>query len=85
MLVTPEIIKKILKENLEIESDLSDIDLDQHLIELGLDSIYFIQLIVAFESEFDIQFDEEELDMENFSTINNIINYLNVKIKKKEN
>ena len=60
------ITKEVLKcENVEIgEKD--------DLIELGLDSLKAIELVVGLEAEFNIMIDEDDLLIENLSTILNI-------------
>lgn len=80
MIATEEVIKEILSENIELELDVSAIEAEQDLTDLGLDSVYFIQLMVAFENVFGLTFEEEDLDIENFITINKTINYLNKKL-----
>ena len=47
--------------------------------DLGYDSIQFIELIVKIENEFCIEIDESTLFMENFSTIEKIVDLINEK------
>lgn len=44
------------------------------------DSITFMKMVVALESEFDIEFDDEILLIENFPTVDSIISYVESKI-----
>lgn len=63
--------------NIVVNSDAlfggNSIEYDNKLIEFGLDSIGVIDIIVSLEEEFGFEFDVNELVLDNFSTINNII------------
>lgn len=54
--------------------------LDTNLYELGVDSISFISLVVALESRFNIEFDDDLLSTSEFSTIQSIIEYVSQKL-----
>ncbi|MEC2074262.1 acyl carrier protein [Alkalihalophilus marmarensis] len=58
-------ITNILKELLNKE----EIDKSEDLTKIGLDSITSIELIVDLEEEFSIEFDDSELLLSNFETI----------------
>lgn len=66
---------KIINELLENNEKIT-INKDESLINLGMDSIAFINLVVIIEDTFKIEIEEEELLMENFLTINSIENLL---------
>jgi acyl carrier protein len=57
-----------------------DIPLDADLANLGLNSIKFISLTVELEKLYNITFDDNELLYDSFSTINNIIERIFLKI-----
>lgn len=61
-----EIISEVLK------CDVSLIGESDDLIELGLDSLKAIELVVGLEEAFDIMIDEEDLLIENLSTVTDI-------------
>lgn len=69
-------VKRIIANQLEVEADkLSD---NVSLFEdLGADSIDTVELIIAFEVEFDIEIPEEEA--ESLFTLNDIYNYIQQK------
>lgn len=46
------------------------------LTSLGLNSLLFIKFVVRLEVEFDIDFDDENMDVRNFATINDIVAYV---------
>ncbi|PJN52292.1 hypothetical protein PAEAM_46970 [Paenibacillus sp. GM1FR] len=46
--------------------------LDEDLRVLGLNSISFIKLIIALENEFNIEMDDEYLELENFTTLQHL-------------
>lgn len=57
-----------------------NIDADQDIAQLGMDSLKFIQLIVKIEAEFNISFDDD-LVFENLNTIRKLVNAVSEKVK----
>ncbi|EML6324632.1 acyl carrier protein [Bacillus cereus] len=70
-------VENILKEILEVEQD---IDLNEDLSSIGLDSLVSVSLIVELEEKFGITFDDDELIFENFSNIKKIIDIVESKM-----
>lgn len=57
------------------EIDKKDIKLDSNLInDLGLESLDVVDLVVAFEKEFNIKIDDK--DIKQFQTVEDIVKYL---------
>jgi acyl carrier protein len=75
-----DILLKYIKEELlnnEIEDDFDD---TEDLLGSGiLDSLGMVQLIAFVESEFNIQVGPEDMVIENFMTVNHIVNYIQSK------
>lgn len=67
-----EITSKIKKIISELLPNIEELDPDDNLLMKGLDSLSAIKLIVALEQEFGIDFDDEELVVEEFLTIKGI-------------
>jgi len=64
-------VREIIAEQLDI--DLDDITLETSLVEdLKADSLDIVELIMAFEDEFEIKIDDDVL--ENILTVQDIIN-----------
>lgn len=57
-----------------------NVSLDMDFNSVGLDSITFIKIIVALESEFDFEFDDEMLLITKFPTIKAMVEYVESKI-----
>ena len=53
-----------------------NIDGTTNLRELGLNSLLFIKFVVRLEVEFDVDFDDESMDIDTFITINDIAKYI---------
>jgi acyl carrier protein len=73
-MVSEDRIKEIIVEQLgveesEIMSEASFID------DLGADSLDTVELVMAFEEEFDIEIPDE--DAENIRTVKDVVDYLN--------
>jgi len=71
-----EITDKIV-ELFNVQSKLGQND---NLISIGLDSIRFVNLIVALEEMYDVSFEDDEFLVENFSTVQQIIDRIQSKL-----
>ena len=64
-----EFIKKNAKEvGIEVEKDT--------VISETIDSITFVEMVVALETEFNFEFDDEMLSFSNFETIGQLVDYV---------
>lgn len=65
-----EKLREIVARVLELsEEEAGDLDRDADLMELGLDSMTCVEVVVNLEDEFGITVEEEDLLVENMSTI----------------
>lgn len=71
-------VRALIKDNIELIMPIENIDIEQDLIKLGMDSINSIKIIVAIEKEF--AFEDEDLNYENFQNIKTIISYIERRI-----
>lgn len=63
------------------EADLKDETLLRE--DLGMDSLRFINMIVALENAYGFEFDDEFLSYERLSTVKDVADYIQSKTKKK--
>lgn len=73
----------IEKLELNIDKSISDIKNDD-LIYLDISSLSYIILITSIENEFGFEFDDEDLEIYKFKTINDFLDYIDIKLKQKE-
>ena len=66
-------IKKIIIDQLGIEEEKISID-SSFIDDLGADSLDIVELIMAFEEEFDIEIPDE--DAEKIKTVGDAVDYL---------
>lgn len=72
--------KKIISTYILQNADIEDIDYDYRIFDEGLvSSLFAIDLMTFLERKFDIKIKLEDLDMENFQTINTIFKFVNEK------
>ena len=64
-----------------LNPEIGDVTLETGFSDAGVDSITFIKIIVALESEFDFEFDDEMLLITAFPTIKSMIEYVETKVK----
>jgi acyl carrier protein len=76
-----ETVARILADQFGI--DEADITPEKTLYELGADSLDTIELLMAFEEEYDIDIEEEEV--ENITTVAGILAYIEERTKPDEN
>jgi len=69
---------KLIEEKFQLKIDQH---LDEDLSALGLNSIMFIQLVIAVEEHFGISFEDENLLIDNFNTCLDIIQYTESRIR----
>lgn len=63
-----------------LECSIEDISDDNIISNMGIDSITFVEMLVALECEFDFEFDTKKLVITAFPTINSLIDYVLKKI-----
>ncbi|WP_297142019.1 acyl carrier protein [uncultured Eubacterium sp.] len=69
-----ENIEKYLVNELKKYMQLnSNITLNQNLFDIGLDSLSLISLIIDIENNYKFEFDDSDMVLEKFSTIESII------------
>ncbi len=72
-----EKVKNIISDKLGVEA--SSISEDSSFIDdLGADSLDVVDIVMAFEDEFGIKVEDEEL--EKFSTVKDVVNYIKSKM-----
>ena len=73
-----ERVKKIVVEHLGVEADKVT-ENASFIDDLGADSLDTVELVMAFEEEFDIEIPDE--DAEKITTVQDAVNYLEEKMK----
>jgi acyl carrier protein len=68
-----EITNIVHQKILEVLERTDPLDNNVNLMEHGLDSLKTVQLIVTLEEEMDLEFDDENMLLENFETIEKIV------------
>ena len=71
-------LKDLIANELDADLKLEDIDENVSLFEegLGLDSIMVVELITSMEIKFNVEFPEEELDIELFENLRTLAQVL---------
>ncbi len=66
-------LKSMIVERLFLNVEPADIGDDENLMdEYNIDSVNLFEIIVGLEDEFGVQLEEEDFNVETFSTVNNI-------------
>lgn len=74
-------VKELIIDKAGLDKEISDIKNEEYLLSGGynLDSVVIIEIISELEEIFDIIFDDEDISLENFSSVNNIVNIVKSK------
>lgn len=73
-----ERIIEIIRDACALKED--NITFETNLGDISLDSLTFIEVIVRIEQEFGIEFDDEDLNIDDWGTIGDVIHYVEGKI-----
>lgn len=74
-------IKAMISDEVLVGVSVDEIGDDASLIsDLNLDSIQMLSLITGLESKFSIMLDEEDLDLENLSSVNKLAEFVQKKL-----
>ncbi|OPZ92654.1 MAG: acyl carrier protein [Firmicutes bacterium ADurb.Bin419] len=68
----------ILKEKFDVDYE-AGIRLEDSLSILNINSISFIRLVVEIEKEFNIEFQDDIIDMKNFRTLKSLVEFIEEK------
>ena len=65
---------------LEKYFDVSKVNKDDNIFELGfVNSLFAMQMVSFIENEFDFEISNDELNLDNFKSINSILAFINSK------
>ena len=78
MIIKEKIREFIYNKNKNLKIDDNDNIFQQKI----LDSLAFVELVVFIENNFGFQFEDEELIIENFKSINTISNVVEKKVRQ---
>jgi acyl carrier protein len=75
-------LKDIVADELDINLKRTEIDEDKSLFEegLGLDSVTLMEFISLIETQFSVQFLDEELDLEQFKNLTTLAGVIDIKL-----
>lgn len=62
-------IKEIIKSRLKDQEKINNVNSETPLLSLGIDSILALSILVEIEEEFDIEINDEDLNMDRIRTI----------------
>jgi len=75
-------LRSIIGETVELTVPIDSIRLEDDISRLGVNSISFVKMIVGIETEFGIEFDDEDFDFGKLKTLKELVccieKYINV-------
>lgn len=76
-----EIIINIINDNLALKEEVKE---NTNLSNLSLDSLSFINALITIEEVFSITFNDEELNIDNFKNVSDLVNLVKRKVLENE-
>lgn len=74
-------IRKLIQKNLVLEDEIVELKDNDNIFEMGyVNSLFSMKLVTFIEDEFDIFIENEEMIIDNFSTVNKIVSFIEGKI-----
>jgi acyl carrier protein len=74
-------LRNLIENNLEIYDDEAVFNNDDNIFKLGfVNSIFAMKIINFIESQYSIKVSDEDLDINNFSSVNKIASYVKNKL-----
>ncbi|PEL51557.1 acyl carrier protein [Bacillus wiedmannii] len=69
-------LRNIIKLYTDITVPIDEVDLDEDLFSIGMDSLSCMKVIIAIEETFEMEVDEDDLLLENFESIFSMQKYI---------
>lgn len=77
-----EKIRKFIESNLVVFEDEAEFNDSDNIFEMGfVNSLFAMKLVSYIEQEFDIEVDNDDLEISNFSSVDRIVEYVEKKKK----
>ena len=64
-----ELVRQLIAAYGKLNADIADINDDSNLFDAGLTSLNTVNLMLAIEDEYDIEFDDDSLRRETFESV----------------
>lgn len=74
-------LERIVKRMEEIGIFSENVTEESKLIDLGFNSLLLMEFLVLIEEEFDTEFDDEDMEIENFVSIKTLMDLLEQKMQ----
>ncbi len=71
-----ERIIDVLSRSIPLLKEPSEVNFEEDLFQIGLDSLTIIDLVVGLEAEFDIKINDDQLKAEAFKNVNSINEFI---------
>lgn len=80
--IIEKVLRDILSKYISLEKPIEEVQVDDELEKIGVDSISFMKMVVAIELAYDFEFEDEDLIVDNFQTLDNVIQYISKRTKE---
>lgn len=75
-------IKEKLKKLLNEVTPAEEIEIDSKLVDIGVNSVTFIQFVVAMEEEYKIVFGIDDLNFHKYASVRDVCSYVESRISE---
>lgn len=82
---TSLIVKKVIRDAIENPNlSIDEINEQDDLVRIGVDSLAFIKIIIALEKEFNIKIDDIYLDVGKFATVGQLVTFISDQVARNQ-
>lgn len=76
-----EKVRELIQKNLVMEDEAAELKDNDNIFEMGfVNSLFAMKLVTFIEDEFDVFLENDELNIENFSTVDRIVSLIEKKL-----
>ena len=76
-----EKIRDLIQKNLVMENEGAELKHSDNIFEMGyVNSLFAMKLVTFVEDEFEVFIENDELNIENFSTVDKIVSFIEGKL-----
>ena len=77
-----EIVRKILMEHSKLSIDLNTVPSDSDLYDAGLTSLTTVNVMLAIEDHFDVEFEDSMLARTTFQSVDSLVNAVEILLEQ---
>lgn len=75
-------VKENIKKVLNLEINVDELECENLIENFGINSVDALEILIHIENEFDIEIDEEDLNVELLDSVSSLVGYVEKKLEE---